>query len=744
MKRKKFLTIPSAFGLFLILNGTAFAADDTAKAFKHIFDTASKASGSVIQIVVDALWYGMLTIYRGISGRVGMMVALTVILLMIFNSVRTIMVNLGRIDILSILKRLLPDLFKNGLIFLVLTVKFPYNSGLSSSGSDSVTGTPFTFIVEKLFEAFYKLGLIFFGDAKFSKLTPGQMSEAFFGSPLSMLQNAFTSWTLLAVFANIVKILILIVCLWLAGKIVATLIGNFFTGLMLCTFSIFYLMFMVFEPLRGLAQRGINTIVSQVVTVFMTVGMVGLCYQTVKLISVSDSISGVLSMAVVMLMLQQTTENIGSMAMSITNGSGLGNSNSSAFSNLASSFAAIVGGGAIMASESVDNFSHNFKYGMENAKEGSSFGEKFLEGIKTGASNTGAGKIIGSFSDNLATRTSAREMYRQQIASGVSKEQARQNVKVYERAMKNYKLAQRELDQARMRREGLGSNMTAGIAANFFLQAMTGNLSDTKTLSSIAEKLKGSQEHDKKVKIAEEHLNEARRNVDILEQAFGDGNQMIRQQIENGNIPVSALNNPEEMARYVEMLQNRDNIAFNFNQQAGYDTYGNPVAEKYYNSDILTNTNGYSNFNINADTVATNPYLNIDSSGNVNTRPTQAQINKAIEDTVKMGHNFDTNGTQSFGMGMFTSGLKGLGDQLQLGTISYSNSSVSMNPSDYYQRMTGTGAVTSEGVYVKTQKNAYDEYIRKTEEKISNTERAQNKHKDDETLENNYINRNKE
>ena len=151
-----------------------------------------------------------------------------------------------------------------------------------------------------------------------------------------------------AVFISIAKVILLIVCLWICGKIISIYISNIFMALMLTTFSIFYLLFLTMEGTAQIGYRGINTIIVQSVTLFMTVAMMGISYQVMRLIAVGDSISGIASMTVILFMLEQVIENISGMAVAITSGGGLGQSKGDAFLQLTGAFGAIAGGLAIM------------------------------------------------------------------------------------------------------------------------------------------------------------------------------------------------------------------------------------------------------------------------------------------------------------------------------------------------------------------------------------------------------------
>ena len=76
-------------------------------------------------------------------------------------------------------------------------------------------------MVEAVFTMFYKLGLIFFNDPKFNNVTPGKIADIFFSTPLNMLQKTLGLTAFFSIFINIGKIILLIVCLWICGKIIA-------------------------------------------------------------------------------------------------------------------------------------------------------------------------------------------------------------------------------------------------------------------------------------------------------------------------------------------------------------------------------------------------------------------------------------------------------------------------------------------------------------------------------------------
>lgn len=518
MKRKIFKNL-LLIGVFLLL-GTISFADTSSEAFREIFQQAKgSASGNqVIATIVDAMYFGLITIFRGVSHKVTLVLAGFMVMLLSADSVRTVFVSLGSLDYLSMMKQLIPNLVKGIMLLAILVMPFKYTSSLNNSNVN-VKGTLFTWIVEKMFMIFYKLGLRFFGDGRFNDLTPGQMADVFFSTPLTLLQNSFSTWTLFAVFTNIIKILVLVFCIWMAGKIVATLISNTFSALMLCTFSVFFLQFFMLEPTKSMAQRGINTVVSQIVSVFMTVGMVGLSYQTMKLISIDDSTSGVITLAVLLMMMQQCTENISTMAVAMVNGSGLGSSNAAGFMSLLGSAGAIVGGGLMFATEGAENMVGNFKSGM-NDSTAQGIG-KIFDGAKNMAKNSIAGDIAGDMKMAATNRFSRSRAIKDMMSRGMDMKTAMANTKALEDAQKAFRNKQKALRELEKKQRGIGAGSVAGIGANVLISALSGNLHDTKILGSIASRIGGEKVGQDKMLEAKRELMAAGTYLQGLEQTTG-------------------------------------------------------------------------------------------------------------------------------------------------------------------------------------------------------------------------------
>ena len=215
-------------------------------------------------------------------------------------------------------------------------------------------GTLVTQFTEMFFTMFYRLGLLFFNDSSMMNVTPGRLASLLFEKPLNLLQDVFGFMTIFGMFTNIAKIILLLFCLWICGKIIAIYIANIFMALMLSTFSVFYLIFLTLESTAQIGQKGINMIIVQSVTLFMTVAMMGISYQVINLIAAGNSIQGIAALAVVLLMLQQAMENVAVMAISITSGGGLGTSHTGVFTGLSQAAGMVLSGLAMFGAAKLD------------------------------------------------------------------------------------------------------------------------------------------------------------------------------------------------------------------------------------------------------------------------------------------------------------------------------------------------------------------------------------------------------
>ena len=120
------------------------------------------------------------------------------------------------------------------------------------------------------------------------------------------------------------------------------------------------------ESTAQIGQKGIQMIVQQSVTLFMTVAMTGISYQVMNLIATGNSIQAIAALAVVLLMLSQVMENIGMMAIAVTTGSGLGFSSDAAFMGLAQAAGMAVSGLALFGGAKLDELTNGKDGGKNN------------------------------------------------------------------------------------------------------------------------------------------------------------------------------------------------------------------------------------------------------------------------------------------------------------------------------------------------------------------------------------------
>lgn len=348
----------SVMTLFLfILCGFVVLADTSSDAFAQIFRDASGSGNNVIERVVDALYYGLLIMYRGVSVKVSQLCGLFLVFFMTLDILTAILKNIAQVDLYSVFRTIIPKFVKNLIIAFILVTPTYYSLKIGVGGGATalkMKGTLVTQITEMFFDMFYRLGALFFNDSGMASATPGRIAMAFFNRPLEMLKGVFGFMSFFAMFNNLAKVILLLFCLWLSGKIIAVYISNIFTALILTTCSVFYLMFFTMESTVQIGQRGIQMIVQQSVTLFMTVAMTGISYQVIHLVAGGNSIQAIAALAVILFMLSQVMENIGMMAIAIVTGSGLGYSTDSAFMGLAQAAGMVITGLAMFGGAKYD------------------------------------------------------------------------------------------------------------------------------------------------------------------------------------------------------------------------------------------------------------------------------------------------------------------------------------------------------------------------------------------------------
>ena len=479
------------FMLFILMS-TISLSDANSDAFAQVFKEASKQGGkNVIERIVNSLYYGLIAIYRGVSMKISQMCGFVLLGLMIISILKIILQNIDKVDVYTIMKMILPTFVKNIIIaFIMITpTSYPVNIGLGNSvmGKGMMEGTVLTRMVEAVFTMFYKLGLIFFNDSKFNNVTPGKIADIFFSTPLNMLQKTLGLTAFFSIFINIGKIILLIVCLWICGKIIAIYISNIFMALMLVTFSTFYLIFLTMEGTAEIGQKGIRIIVIQSVTMFMTVAMMGISYQVLRLIAVDNSIQGIASLAIMLLMLEQVMENISTMATAITTGGTLGASKGDNFMGLMGSFGTMFAGMAMMGGAKYDELKNggeetgNELFNKENNTKEDNRSSKYSDKeIMAKANRNVENEASGRYSGNSGGNSNSSDNglgVRYNKGRGVPK-----NFKKAEDSFRDYKDMKKK--------SGLGMGSMLGLGAAMFFQAGTMDLSSLKSYTDLASGIK--------------------------------------------------------------------------------------------------------------------------------------------------------------------------------------------------------------------------------------------------------------
>ena len=402
--------------IFILCSSVALA-DASSDAFAQVFREASGSGNNVIERVVDALYYGLLIMYRGVSVKVSQLCGLFLVFFMTLDILTAILKNIAQVDLYSVFRTIIPKFVKNLIIAFILVTPTYYSLKIGVGGGATalkMKGTLVTQITEMFFDMFYRLGTLFFNDPGMARATPGRIAMAFFNRPLEMLKDIFGFMVFFAIFTNLAKVILLLFCLWLSGKIIAVYISNIFTALILTTFSIFYLMFLTMESTAQIGQKGIQMIVQQSVTLFMTVAMMGISYQVMNLVAAGNSIQAIAALAVVLLMLSQVMENIGMMAIAVTTGSGLGISSDSAFMGLAQAAGMAVSGLAMFGGAKLDELTNRKDGGKNNNSSYKGGDNKNNDTFRKALQNVGRPETDGN---NAYGRTRAGVAFKKNAAN---------------------------------------------------------------------------------------------------------------------------------------------------------------------------------------------------------------------------------------------------------------------------------------------------------------------------------------
>ena len=188
--------------------------------------------------------------YRGVSVKVSQLCGLFLVFFMTLDILTAILKNIAQVDLYSVFRTIIPKFVKNLIIAFILVTPTYYSLKIGVGGGATalkMKGTLVTQITEMFFDMFYKLGALFFNDPGMARATPGRIAMTFFNRPIEMLKDIFGFMVFFAIFTNLAKVILLLFCLWLSGKIIAVYVSNIFTALILTTCSVFYLMFLTME-----------------------------------------------------------------------------------------------------------------------------------------------------------------------------------------------------------------------------------------------------------------------------------------------------------------------------------------------------------------------------------------------------------------------------------------------------------------------------------------------------------------
>lgn len=525
MNKKK---MSLSFSLMFLLFAVPVFADVNSQGFAELF-TSQAGSGSVVVKLINGIYFGLTAVFRGVSAKIGLITGAILLGFTALDIIKLAINNIGKLDFMGLVSQSLPTFVKNLLLVAFITIPRNYPAVIATrSGSANVKGTLFTEVVELMFGMFYKLGLEFFGTSipGIKNMTPGEVGEKLLTQPMKLLKDTFSVVTLLGMFVNVMKIIILILCLWLASKIIATYIANIFSALMLSMFSGLFLIFLSLESTKSIGFRGISVIVVQSITVFMTVAMLGLSVQVMTLVTVGSSVSGLLVLGVLMLMMQQITENVSGMAQAITSGAGLGQSNPSAFMGLAGTMGMAMTGAAMWAGSKADDVIGDFKQGMTEADPD----KTVLGKIGQGALNVGANSTLAKGYQSAKQKISNKAQYMQDVkeakAAGATKAEAVKHARVLQTARVNKQNADKALKEALRRKDqkfSIASGAGMGIAAGFLMQAISGNMNDTRFLQNFTERIKANGMSPEQIEKLRKASEEAGADLKYMEDALKAG-----------------------------------------------------------------------------------------------------------------------------------------------------------------------------------------------------------------------------
>ena len=304
------------------------------------------------------------------------------------------------------------------------------------------------------------------------------------------------------------------------------------------------------ESTAQIGQKGIQIIIVQSVTLFMTVAMMGISYQVMNLAATGKSVQAIASLAIILLMLSQVMENVGLMAQSVTSGGGLGTSSPNAFTGMAQAAQAAMAGLALFGGAKYDEMfgkdgdNSNLNKNSER-KEGDNISSLISRAMhNVGRPGDGNPYINGnSSSSSLSYRKGA----------GI-----RNSMKPANNTMNRYRKA----------RPGIGTASARMFAA--LTGGMTGNLGNLSDLKNLGRGISGS--------IFGNEMDQAMFNKRLMETY---GNSPTQEQVAEfaRNYPYSNDYLKQQQVDAINTLKNAwgdvlDNMrTVNLNAAAGTDEY---------------------------------------------------------------------------------------------------------------------------------------------------------------------------
>ena len=347
------------------------------------------------------------------------------------------------------------------------------------------------------------------------------------------------------------------------------------------------------EDTAQIGHRGINTIIVQSVTLFMTVAMMGISYQVMRLIAVGDSISGIASMTVILFMLEQVIENISGMAVAITSGGGLGQSKGDAFLQLTGAFGAIAGGLAIMGGAKLDELKEGNTKETEselfskenNAKEdnnSSKYNDKeIIAKANRNVENEASGRYSGSSSNSSNTSDNGLGV-RYRKGKGVPK-----NFKKAEDSFRDYKDMKKK--------SGLGINSKIGIGVALFLQAGTSDLSKIASYKDLIDKYKDATGNNNQSSYPYNTIsqNVKKAGMELLANGWGNLVEELKM-APNLNPEMGSMNEAVRGNAY-----NYENLSNNSNKGTGYTPINTNNSNNYLDDNTTLLMNNLENISRN-------------------------------------------------------------------------------------------------------------------------------------------------